>query len=61
MERKVGDKVKIKNVLSQSMEDYVPELEEFAGKESIITHVCCDYYRLQIDNGDWCWYDEYFE
>jgi hypothetical protein len=61
MKRKVGDKVKIKNNLSNRMKDYVEDLEFYKGQEAIITEVYDDRYSLDIDNGDWWWYEGYFE
>jgi phosphopantothenate synthetase len=63
----IGTSVTIIDNINKEMCDYVPELKKFKGKSAKITGVMEKYennkdaYFLDIDNGQWLWYDEYFK
>ena len=64
--KKIGDRVKIKSVLNSKMYDYIPELKDYVGKESIIEKVSFEdeeigFYKYILEDIPWTWYDEYFE
>ena len=65
MRFKVGDKVRVLNNLEVDKmygSDYViPEMVEWLGKIAAISIVSGDYYKLDIDGGQWCWTDEMLE
>ena len=65
MRFKVGDKVRVLNDLEVDKTygiDYViPEMVEWLGKIATISIVGSNYYKLDIDGGEWCWTDEMLE
>ena len=72
MKYKVGDKVKIKSLewYNQNSEDnavikngagFTDAMVIYCGRTTTITGIYHDSYDLDIDDGDWYWYDWMFE
>lgn len=72
MKYKVGDKVKIKSLewYNQNSEDnavikngagFTDAMVRYCGRTTTITGIYRDSYDLDIDDGDWYWYDWMFE
>lgn len=58
----VGDKVRIKEDLSECEFGYTPYMEEFAGKEATVVKVCSGgNIRLDIDKQVWDWSENVLE
>ncbi|CZR02559.1 DUF1599 domain-containing protein [Trichococcus collinsii] len=62
MRFKVGDKVKIREVLPEASEYWVcDEMLKYSGTKTLVEVVLSDCYRLAIDDGKWSWNDEMLE
>lgn len=62
MKYKVGDKVKIREVLPENSEYWVcDEMLKYSGTKTLVEVVLSDCYRLAIDGGKWSWNDEMLE
>ena len=72
MKYKVGDKVKIKSLewynenseysaVVQNGASFTDSMTEYCGKTAIVVKIYHESYDLDIDDGDWYWYDWMFE
>ena len=72
MKYKVGDKVKIKSLewynenseysaVVQNGASFTDSMTKYCGKTAIVVKIYHESYDLDIDGGDWYWYDWMFE
>ena len=62
MKFKVGDIVKIKEGLtSENTRGFVSNMEKYCGKKAKITKISGMDYNLDIDEGEWYWYEDMLE
>ena len=65
MKFKVGDKVRIRKDLKSGERyngiSFAVEMEKYRGKVAKITKIIFDNYKLDIDDGEWCWSDNMLE